>query len=342
MIFSHLSSTGSSMNSGVSARGFSAKWLSFGARQRSSLLVAFAPFLLGGAIAAPAVLFFQPPAQAQSQAPINFNQVLRRNDVSRDVLELQRKLVEKGFLSGMDITRRADARFGAATEAAVEAFQRSQGDLVVDGIAGPNTLQRLFGVDSSALAVKKAFVQAHLRELGYYQGNLDGEFGNSTRRAIEELSDEFRLGLRFGTDENRVDELSERVALHYAEQRQFRDLASSNSLTQQVRGSFPAAQTANVVFPGGIGGERVNANPPINISQQASIPGAPYMVIIPVNRQPERFREIQRVVPSAAFITSDPRGEYARIGAFRTREDANEWVNYLQGEGFQEARILFD
>ncbi len=54
-----------------------------------------------------------------------------------DVKSLQRKLLEKGFKPGA-----IDGIFGPGTEAAVQAFQRSQG-LLVDGIVGRRTAAAL-------------------------------------------------------------------------------------------------------------------------------------------------------------------------------------------------------
>jgi peptidoglycan L-alanyl-D-glutamate endopeptidase CwlK len=58
----------------------------------------------------------------------------RRGSTDPEVVTLQTKLAAAGFNPGA-----ADGVFGAATEAAVLAFQRSAG-LLADGIAGPRTL----------------------------------------------------------------------------------------------------------------------------------------------------------------------------------------------------------
>ena len=67
--------------------------------------------------------------------------VLREGASGPDVTALQRKLQERGFSPGQ-----IDSEFGPATEAAVMAFQRSQG-LLPDGIVGPRTATAL-GLDS--------------------------------------------------------------------------------------------------------------------------------------------------------------------------------------------------
>jgi len=62
---------------------------------------------------------------------------LKEGSSGPDVETLQRQLKERGFDPGM-----IDGKFGPGTEAAVIAFQRSEG-LVADGIAGPRTLAAL-------------------------------------------------------------------------------------------------------------------------------------------------------------------------------------------------------
>jgi putative chitinase len=58
-----------------------------------------------------------------------------------EVMELQRQLQQKGFNPGA-----ADGNFGNGTQAAVIAFQKSEG-LLADGVAGPRTLAALGQAD---------------------------------------------------------------------------------------------------------------------------------------------------------------------------------------------------
>ncbi len=69
---------------------------------------------------------------------------LRKGDKSDDVRRMQRELSVLGYL-GNDA---ADGDFGKGTEAAVKAFQRRNG-LKVDGVAGQETLTRLFGDEAT-------------------------------------------------------------------------------------------------------------------------------------------------------------------------------------------------
>jgi len=69
--------------------------------------------------------------------------ILKKGASSPDVIKLQQRLQESGFDPG-----EIDGVFGAATEAALIAFQQSKG-LSADGIAGPQTCQAL-GQDDAA------------------------------------------------------------------------------------------------------------------------------------------------------------------------------------------------
>ena len=71
--------------------------------------------------------------------------VLRRGMSGAAVSGLQQALLDKGFDPGL-----IDGAFGGGTEAAVLAFQKSEG-LLADGIAGPRTLNALRLVASPAL-----------------------------------------------------------------------------------------------------------------------------------------------------------------------------------------------
>ncbi len=70
---------------------------------------------------------------------------LRQGDSGPGVIALQQKLLAAGFRPG-----NIDGSFGPGTEAAVIAFQRSEG-LVADGIAGPRTLAALGIADAPPL-----------------------------------------------------------------------------------------------------------------------------------------------------------------------------------------------
>ena len=129
-----------------------------------------------------------------------------------EVKKLQQKLKDLGYLSGS-----VDGTFGVATQAAVIAFQKNN-NLTADGKAGVATLNKLYsgtakkspgtqikldddgnrsGRDTSDISStgyitlesgKKGdqvkTLQKRLKELGYYNGSIDGSYGDSTMAAV--------------------------------------------------------------------------------------------------------------------------------------------------------------
>jgi len=126
-----------------------------------------------------------------------------------DVLKLQGILKNLGYYHGA-----LDGAFGPGTRSAVAGFQTDH-DLEVDGIAGPATLRALsFSSvvvsrgstyrDNSASGEQGALkrdmsgenvlkLQKRLRELGYYQGALDGAFGPGTGNAVIRFQADYDL-----------------------------------------------------------------------------------------------------------------------------------------------------
>jgi peptidoglycan hydrolase-like protein with peptidoglycan-binding domain len=115
--------------------------------------------------------------------------ILRQGSKGSAVSELQQLLQSKGFYSG-----KIDGDFGAGTTNAVLKFQKENG-LVSDGIVGSSSWAKLrAGIPtlaqglptllpgSKGAAVSQA--QQLLKDKGYYQGRIDGDFGVGTRDAI--------------------------------------------------------------------------------------------------------------------------------------------------------------
>lgn len=130
---------------------------------------------------------------------------LRKGAHGAGVRELQTMLKSLG-LYGAAI----DGDFGNMTDAAVRAFQRKYG-LKVDGYAGPVTLAKLRAVlapkppantpaaNSGGKLMRGATgpqvveLQTLLQKLGYYRGNIGGNFGAQTEAAVKQF--QMRNGL---------------------------------------------------------------------------------------------------------------------------------------------------
>lgn len=132
-------------------------------------------------------------------------------DSGRDVIKLQQALSLLGYYSG-----KIDGKYSSNTELAVKKFQKKRG-MSSDGIAGASTIRVMFGEPSQDSpkheinnksrqmigiesiqdigAVpnpsKPGFkgedvqkLQQALSLLGYYDGNIDGNYGESTKNAV--------------------------------------------------------------------------------------------------------------------------------------------------------------
>lgn len=137
----------------------------------------------------------KPTPRPTATPRVNPNLYLKVGMSGSDVRKMQERLIELGYLSG-----KASARFDGVTEQAVYAFQRRNVSYA-DGIAGPMTLEKLYsssarGTSSSAgvigstleMGVKDSAavrrLQQRLKDLRYYTGVIDGDFGVSTEGAV--------------------------------------------------------------------------------------------------------------------------------------------------------------
>ena len=113
--------------------------------------------------------------------------VLHYGDEGDDVLALQTRLKDLKYYTG-----NLSGRFREGTEKAVRAFQ-ADFDLDETGVADLRTLSILFSLTHRPLRygsggddVKE--LQKQLSELGYYKGKINGNYLESTKKAVEELS----------------------------------------------------------------------------------------------------------------------------------------------------------
>lgn len=118
-------------------------------------------------------------------------------DEGEIVKRIQQLLIKKGYLFS-----EATGVFGQMTDQAVRDFQR-QNDLNVDGIVGSDTMKLLEAyIDTDAEEIKGsvdvvikmgdendevANIQKALRNKGYYEGSIDGKFGNATLAAVKDF-----------------------------------------------------------------------------------------------------------------------------------------------------------
>ena len=95
------------------------------------------------------------------------------------VEEMQKSLKELGYYDGS-----VDGIYGAQTTDAVKKFQTDSG-ITADGRWGPETnaaINAALGTDSKSDAI--AELQVELRSLGYYDGEIDGLYGEATTIAV--------------------------------------------------------------------------------------------------------------------------------------------------------------
>lgn len=122
---------------------------------------------------------------------------LARGAMGPKVAELQRLLQAAGVPTGA-----VDGDFGPMTQAAVRRFQQQKG-LSVDGVVGPQTWAALRGARPATPTTPTTSTQPVLRQgdmgadvetlqrqlirHGFTPGDVDGQFGGQTRRALVEF-----------------------------------------------------------------------------------------------------------------------------------------------------------
>lgn len=116
---------------------------------------------------------------------------LTMGSTGNEVSQLQRRLTELGYYSGP-----ISGYYGELTESAVREFQSASG-LAVDGVAGSSTQSALQQTSSSSMpdpndglleqgesGTAVAELQQRLKNLNYYNGTVDGDFGGLTTDAV--------------------------------------------------------------------------------------------------------------------------------------------------------------
>jgi peptidoglycan hydrolase-like protein with peptidoglycan-binding domain len=149
-----------------------------------------------GVVGASTTAALRDAGQGGEASAVSTGDFLRLDASGEAVTSLQTQLNELGYYDG-PIT----GYFGPLTESAVIEFQQANG-LTVDGVVGPSTESALQGsarptASSSATPVANdgllelgesgpriADIQRRLRELGYYDGPVDGMYGEMTEQAV--------------------------------------------------------------------------------------------------------------------------------------------------------------
>ncbi len=113
--------------------------------------------------------------------------LLRLGSSGSDVTSLQNKLHNLGYLD----YKGATGYFGEVTKTAVVRFQKNNG-LAADGIAGPETIAKLYSSSAKSLILKTgssteavSALQQRLSDLGFYTyGQATGYYGSVTMSAV--------------------------------------------------------------------------------------------------------------------------------------------------------------
>ncbi|MGP1907136.1 peptidoglycan-binding protein [Metabacillus sp. JX24] len=105
-----------------------------------------------------------------------------------DVKELQEHLLSKSVYPYFEET----GYYGPITREAVKDFQEKS-RIKVDGIAGPQTLQKIKVLRYGDMGKPVTDLQLLLKEWGLYSGIVDGMYGNGTKNAVASFQQKYGL-----------------------------------------------------------------------------------------------------------------------------------------------------
>lgn len=145
-----------------------------------------------------------PKPRATATPRVSDNIYLKIGSQGAEVRRMQQRLIELGYLDG-----KPTGTFNAGTQAAVIAFQKRNVSYY-DGIAGPLTLNKLYSNSARrasgaaatlGLSLKLGLensdavrtMQRRLKDLGYYVGAIDGDFGLASEQAVRSFQANNRL-----------------------------------------------------------------------------------------------------------------------------------------------------
>ncbi len=176
------------------------------------------------------------PGPAPLPAPRPTGGFLQRGSDGAEVVSLQNRLRELGYFP---VNQAVTGLYGAVTEDAVRAFQQ-RNELVVDGIAGPQTLAVLEagGVGPAPIVSTATLergssgnevtqLQNRLRNLGYFPANQlsTGLYGTTTEQAVKDFQQRNNLVA------NGIADPQTRAAIQSASAIPFSQIAPANRLT---------------------------------------------------------------------------------------------------------------
>ncbi len=185
--------------------------------------------------------------------------LLYKGQHNEHVKNLQKVLKSEGYYK----LSKPTGYFGASTEKAVKMFQGDH-HLAVDGLVGPKTKAvlnkyvkydgRLLSLGTHGSDVKD--VQEHLKDMGYYNGKLDGIYGSRTRLAV--LSFQKKNGLKVDgiVGSNTFDEIhhgtpkkaGKHVAVHHASTAKTQARKPTAKKTTQQKTSRSLASDSKVMY----------------------------------------------------------------------------------------------
>jgi peptidoglycan hydrolase-like protein with peptidoglycan-binding domain len=296
-------------------------------------------------------------AQADRTADRQLEAILKRGDRGAGVLELQRKLQRLNHYSGA-----IDGIFGAQTEQAVIAFQRSIG-LPSDGIVGTQeqavldegnvpiaqpenpaapdqiTRDRLVRGDSGSDVEK---LQRRLKDLQLLDSSISGFYGSLTQSAVSEFQRQQGLEMTGIANDRTLAALG--LKSPAAHQTGF------NLPTQRLNPAQPPAVVAVPALPAipprqptGVFSDRSFTNSSTNTPVQR-LPEMPrsqrfrYRVVVP--EQSQTSAEVRRIVRGARAY-SDAKGNFFLIGSYTNRKEADRSAMLMRAYGL-DARVEFD
>ena len=161
----------------------------------------------------------QIPPKTTAAPLINENLILELGTRGDDVRRMQSRLISLGYLTG-----NPTGVYNEATEAAVIAFQKRNVSYY-DGKAGPLTLNKLYSASAKGSGTIAGYVgitlkngdknsdavravQRRLKDLGYYAGTIDGDFGASTEAAVRNFQATNKINIDGKAGETTLDLLN--------------------------------------------------------------------------------------------------------------------------------------